>query len=164
MAFSVWNFVRSYLSIIQIASGVSKRRRQQTKQLKSSWWPKMICGIFCTENDQIVIKTVQYVQRYLIIFLTYNYLISMKFISLLINLNLLSFMLLLTLAMASSTWSLPMLLVNWATDGTISLRGVVTTSLEWRDKTISADSGCQFHTEYINTSNLELNWSLCSIK
>ena len=28
----------------------------------------MICGIFCTENDQIVIKTVQYVQRYLIIF------------------------------------------------------------------------------------------------
>ena len=88
----------------------------------------------------------------------------MKFISLLINLNLLSFMLLLTLAMASSTWSLPMLLVNWATDGTISLRGVVTTSLEWRDKTISADSGSQFHTEYINTSNLELNWSLCSIK
>ena len=147
MAFSVWNFVRSYLSIIQIASGVSKRRRQQTKQLKSSWWPKMICGIFCTENDQIVIKTVPYVQRYLIIFLTYNYLISMKFISLLINLNLLSFMLLLTLAMASSTWSLPMLLVNWATDGTISLRGVVTTSLEWRDKTISADSGSQFHTE-----------------
>lgn len=54
MAFSVWNFVRSYLSIIQIASVVSKRRKQQTKQLKSSWWPKMICGIFCTENDQIV--------------------------------------------------------------------------------------------------------------